>query len=108
MVRAPNPDALVRGDHGGAFDGTAGMFAAYYRTDGALETREQQLRRWAAAGDVTITGGHWIGKEAPHFRDQLYHQISPRQECHCGSGELYGNCCRARDAAILGISAQLL
>jgi hypothetical protein len=37
----------------------------------------------------------WIGPEMPHGRPLLSLIIKPEQQCWCGSGKRFGECCRA-------------
>src|SRR6478609_701856 len=92
--QAANPAALLSGDDIFVFDGTAGQSAAFYRIGAAWEHPVQQLERWFASGTWKLSGGLWIGGGAPHQVADMYREIRPRQECHCGSGLLYANCHR--------------
>jgi hypothetical protein len=93
----PNRGALLTADHGGVYDGTSSMVARFYRIDARFETSDQQLTRFLCAGKWSCDSGLWIGKSAPHFIEQLLREVAPNDECHCGSGLFYGNCCRPKD-----------
>jgi hypothetical protein len=102
--RAANRAALIRGDEVVLFNGIASPYVAFFTNGAALETQQQQIARWKSKGNWTLTGGDWIGPGAPHLPQQMYLQLKPSQECHCGSGQLYGSCHRRQDALTLGIS----
>jgi hypothetical protein len=99
---AANRGALPIGEHVAVLDGTHPAFAAYYRTDARLESLEQQIRRWLSAGQWRVDRGLWIGKQAPHFIEELLRDFSDDDECPCGSGNLYGACCRRQHERALG------
>lgn len=98
-----NPAALLSGDDIFVFDGTAGQSAAFYRIGAAWEHPLQQLERWFVQERWKLSGGLWIGGGAPHQVADMYREIRPRQECHCGSGLPYEICHRRLDARALGI-----
>jgi hypothetical protein len=101
--RTANVAALMSGDDIFVFDGTAGPFAAFYKVGAAMEHPLQQLERWIARKAWKLSGGVWIGGGAPHQIAEMYREIKPWQECHCGSGLPYGTCHRNADARALGL-----
>jgi hypothetical protein len=89
-----NSGALPIGEQPIIPDGTHPAFAAYYRTDTHIEPVDQQIIRWLRAGKWRTERGVWLGKQAPHFIEELLRDFSANDECPCGSGKKYGLCCR--------------
>lgn len=76
-----------------AFDGVHALYAAHYRRDAEWFDCTTHFNRFLARDTWCELIGDWPGQAAPHFTEDLLREIRPRQECPCGSGERYGDCC---------------
>jgi hypothetical protein len=93
LTTSANTDLLLPVDCPTICDGTHPQFACYYRADARQETLEQKMFRWFKSDYSQMGLMTWLGKAAPHLAHELIHEFRPKDECPCGSGERYGNCC---------------
>ncbi|HET9285268.1 MAG TPA: SEC-C metal-binding domain-containing protein [Candidatus Angelobacter sp.] len=93
LTQVPNPGAVRIPTGVPNLDGT-GFNASCYRTDAIFVPWEQQLIKSCNEGYWNMPWSTWLGKSAPHSPAEMYKQIDPSDECPCGLGKPYAECCR--------------
>ena len=61
---------------------------------------------WTFKWNTWVETGYWLGSEENHSPLYLFATVRPEMQCWCGSGNIYGDCCRTEDGRLASLEME--